>query len=166
MQLLILLSLVFDIFSDHCFAPIQTDGIGVEATRPELTSPQHLPHFRMVMEDLSGRDTFDRLHYFCQEHGRYALDKKMHMILICSYLDKVYFIALADFKAGIFEGLFGNLGEYFSSVLYWTDDVIQENRLVMALVDMVRHIPNIPLVVSDLLRRSCFTPQAARNSLD
>src|SRR3989338_6600618 len=70
--------------SDHGFVSIQSHRVDVISARPELTSPQHAFHFRMVIKDLLCRNTLDCLHHPRWKYHGHGLDKKMHMILIAS----------------------------------------------------------------------------------
>jgi hypothetical protein len=133
-------TLIFDVVSDGGLVAVLIHGVGVEATGPKVSAPEYFFDFRMVKEDFSGCDTFDRLHHSCQKHIGYTLDKKVHMIFIRSYFNKVDFVALTDFKTDIFESVFGLVGEHFASVLYRTDDVIEEDRFVVTFVDMFSHV--------------------------
>ena len=160
---MVLSPLTFDIVSDSVFVAVLTDRIDVVATGPEVAAPQFFLEFRMLLEHFSGGQTLDDLHHSCQEHVWYALGKKVHVIFVCSDFDKVYFKTLGDGGTGLFQSLFSFWGQYGLAVFDRTDDMVEEDVLIVSFVDMVTHASIVP----DLLRRSRFTPeQAPRNSVD
>lgn len=65
------------------------------------------------------------------------------MVVIQANLDKVDFIAFRDAQAGGLEGLGHPRGDGLSAVLDREDHVVQEQRLIMGLQDILAHFPSI-----------------------
>ena len=53
--------MVFNIVPYGVCGCVLTDGVGIVAFRPELTTPQHLFDLWILFENLSCRDALDRL---------------------------------------------------------------------------------------------------------
>ena len=87
-----------------------------------------------------------------------ALYEQVDVVAVGADFDEVDIISLLYFKTGLDECFDHTVGQYFSSVLYWTYDVIQQAGFVVTLQQMtVLHATNIhPL--------SLPSQQAARQS--
>ncbi len=119
--------------------------------RPKLPAPELFLDLRTVSKDLSGRNALNPLDYLLWTHHRYRLHEEMYMIAIRSNLQKCDLIAFANLQANFLELLVNRRCKDRSSVLRWTDDVIQQNRDVVTLMDEAAHPHSL-------------TQQAARNS--
>ena len=150
MYLLILLALVLYIVSDDRLVAVLSDRIDVETACPEVSSPELFFDFRVREEQLFRNDTFDRLHHSCREHSWDALDKKVHMIFVCTNLYELYFIALADLFTRLFQGFFCRIGQYGTTIFHRAHDMIEEKTSVVTFADMFAHSSILP----DLLCRS------------
>jgi hypothetical protein len=141
MQLLILFlpPLLLYISAYHLLVPVLADRADVISIRPELPSPQLLLHLRARGEYLSGCYALYYLHYLLRAVHRHTLHQEMDMVFVCSYLQKRNLIPLTNFQADLFEleVYFGT--KYNSSILRWTDNVIQKYRNIMALMNEATH---------------------------
>ena len=61
MDLLVPPTLILHIAFDDIFVGVLPDRVHVEATRPEVSSPENLLHLRMVIEDMLGGEALDDL---------------------------------------------------------------------------------------------------------
>ncbi len=107
---------------------VPADGIDPIAVRPEFTAPELVFDFGVLLEDLLGSDRFDRLHDPLGLHGRYALDQKMHVILVCTDFEEVDLVPLGDLKADCLQSQIDGFGEHQLSILRWAYDVVDEQR--------------------------------------
>jgi hypothetical protein len=139
MEELVLLPLVLNIALDHFFAGVLPHGVHVVAARPEVTSPQHLFDFWVVVEDMLGSQAFDDLDDLGGRKNGNRLEKKMHMVLIRANLDEPEFIALLDGKTDVFECFFHWFCKCFLSIFHRTHQMIEKECFVMALGNMVTH---------------------------
>jgi len=128
-----------DIVPDGRLVSILSNGIDVESTRPEASSPEDFFDFWMVSEEFLGGDTFDGFRELRGGGVGDGLDEEVDMVFIGSYLDESYLVAFADFVTDGFEGLFRGIVQDLSSVLHRTDDVVEKKVLVMTFVDVFAH---------------------------
>ena len=61
------------------------------------------------------------------------------MVEICTDLDEMYFVALLDLQADVFQCLLDGCSKGFSPVFHGTDQVIEEKRFVMTLENVITH---------------------------
>ena len=141
MQLLILFfpALLLDVLADHLLVAVLPDRADVIAICPELAAPQLFLYLRAGRKDFSRRDALDDLHDLLRAVHRHRLHQKMHMVFVRSDLQKPDLMPLADFDTNLFEFLVYFRTKYHSTVLRWTNDVVQQYRNVMALVDVATH---------------------------
>ena len=81
------------------------------------------------------------------------MNKKMYVILICPYLNKVNFISLLYFQTNVFEFVVNFLTDGKLTIFGWKYQMIYQYCYVMTLVYIDAH----PSILS-------VPPQAARNS--
>jgi len=62
MDLLVPPSLTLNVALDNIFIGVLSDCVHVEATRPEVSSPENFLHLRMAIEDVFGREALDDLY--------------------------------------------------------------------------------------------------------
>jgi hypothetical protein len=150
MQLLILFfpALLLDVLADHLFVAVLAYRAHVIAVRPELAAPQLLSHFWTARKDFSRRDALDDLHDPLWAVHRHRLHQKMDVVLVGANLQKGDLKAFADLYANLFEFLIYLRAKYHSTVLGWTNDVVQQYRNVMALVDEAAHSSSILFAAS------------------
>ena len=150
MQLLILFfpSLLLYVAAYHLLVAMLTDRANVIAVRPELSAPQLLLYLWTGRKDFSRRDALDDLHNLLRAIHWPRLHQKMHMVFVGSHLKKRNFIAFADFHANLFELLIYFGAKYHAAVLGWTNDMVQQYRNIMALVDEATHSSSILFAAS------------------
>ena len=141
MQSLILFfpALLLDVLTDHLFIPMLAHRADIVAVRPKLSSPKLLLYLWARGKDFSRRYTLDRLHDLLRAIGRHALHQKMHVIFVGPDFQKRDLVAMANLHTNLFE-----LEVYFrskdnSSILRWTDNVIEKHRNIMALMNESAH---------------------------
>lgn len=61
MDLLVPPALILNVAFDDVFVGVLPNRVHVEAARPEVSSPEHFLHLRMVVKDVFGRETLDDL---------------------------------------------------------------------------------------------------------
>ncbi len=87
----------------------------------------------------------------------YGLDEEVHMVFVAPYLMVSDFVPLLDAATHVLQRQGDLCGEYVSTVLGWTDEVVQEERFVVSLQDVFAHYPilaqNAPAAE---LRGKCF----------
>ena len=141
MQLLILFlpSLLLYVLAYHLLVSVLSYRADVIPGCPKLPSPQLLLYFRARGKDFSRRYTLYDLHYLLRAVHRHTLHQEMHMVFVCTYLQKRNLIPVADSQAGLFEFLVYFRCKYNSSILGWADYVVKEYRNVMALMNEATH---------------------------
>ena len=102
MDLCVLLSLPLHVAYDDIFIGVLAHRVHVEATRPEVPSPEDFPGLRMFVEDVLGGEAFDDLNNFGWGENRDALDGEMHMVQISPDLDEPDLIPLLDAETDLF----------------------------------------------------------------
>jgi hypothetical protein len=145
MNLSVCTALFMNILSNYFLVAVLTDGIGIIPTRPELSTPEHFFDFWMTMENLPRSNALDSLHD-CGggQHGD-TLDQKMDMVFIRPDLHKMDLVTFSYFDADLFEGYLHLFRKHFPSVLCRTDNVVEQQRLVMPFKYMFAHPRILPL---------------------
>ena len=141
MQLLILLfpARLLDVPAYHLLVAVLADCAHVIAIRPELAAPQLLLHLWTGRKDFSRRDALDDLHNLLRAIHRHRLHQKMDVVFVRADLQKRDLMPLADFDTNLFKFLVYLRAKDHSTILRWTNDVVQQHRNVMALVDEATH---------------------------
>ena len=67
------------------------------------------------------------------------MNQKMHVICVGSYFKKMDLIPFCDGKADLFECFVDWFGEYLSSIFHCADQMVEDYRYVMLLVDEDTH---------------------------
>lgn len=67
----------------------------------------------------------------------------MHIVFISANLNERYFVAFADFQTCLFELLVNFFCKDHSPVLGWADDVVQKQRDIVTLMDILAHSTSI-----------------------
>jgi hypothetical protein len=101
---------------------------------PKFSTPEFLLHLGMLLEYFSGRYTFYHPNNRTRAFYRYRLNQKMNMIVVCSNFKKTHFISFFNLQTNILQGLINRFAEYNSSVLRWTNKMVQQNRYIVRLV--------------------------------
>ncbi len=92
-SLFLLPSLLSDVMGNGGFSAVLTNRTDIVAITPELSAPQFFLYTGHTSKDFTCRNTLDRAHDFGWTVARYGLYEKMHMIPICTTLQKVDFVA-------------------------------------------------------------------------
>ena len=139
MELYIVLSLIFDIGFDDLFIGILANCIKIIPTCPEMTSPEFFLYCRVCLKDLFCNDTFYCLHHFAREYVWHTLEQKMHMIFVCSYFNKMYFITLCYCQTHCFDCLGYFFGNNRIAIFYRAYEMIEQYCFIVSFVDMLCH---------------------------
>lgn len=67
--------------------------IGIKTTCPKISAPKKFFHIFMFLKNLLCCYAFDYCHYSTHRQSRHALYKKMDMVIIHAYFNKVDFIS-------------------------------------------------------------------------
>jgi len=127
-------------FLSHMFCPRLPRQVGEVSVTSNLSSPRFLLYSRMRRKYFSRCYTFDRLRYLLRVIiHRHTLRGKMHIIAICSYLQKPCLIMLAYLQTHGFELLIYFGRKYDYSILCRRNEVIEQYRNIMALVNEATH---------------------------
>ncbi len=132
-------ALSLDIFFDNFLVPSSTNAVDVIPACPKLSAPQLLPYLRMPSKYLFRRYTLRYFYSFFRRHHWYALQQKMHVISVTPHLNIINFISLCYPFAYLSQTLFYCFGKNFSPILGRTDQMIQQQILVMTLDNMLCH---------------------------
>lgn len=108
------------------------------AVRPELATPQLLLDVRAPLEHLAGQNALERAHDLGRAVGGHALQQKMHMISIGANFQEVDLEPLADLQAHLLERRVHARVEHHAAILGRAYQVVDQNRHVVALVDVSR----------------------------
>ena len=124
--------MVLYIFSDLFFIAMSSDCCDKISFGPKLSSPKKLFYFWTFQEYLLGSYRLDYCNDLRWSILRRALNKKMDMILICSYLKKMdIVIAIFDLQANIPQMLLNSFTEDRPTIFCRTDKVIDKIAYVM-----------------------------------
>ena len=145
MDLPVCAALFMNILSDHFLIAVLTDGVRVIPARPELSAPEHSLDFGVTTEDLSCGNALDGLYDSRGRHHGDALDEKMDMVFIRPDLHEMDLVSFSYFHTDLFEGYLHLFRKHLSSVLCRTDNVVEEQRLVMPFEYMFAHPSILPL---------------------
>jgi hypothetical protein len=150
MQLLVLFfpALLLDVFANHLLVAVLAYRADVIALRPELAAPQLLSHLWTGHKDFSRRNALDDLHDLFRTVHRHRLHQEMHVVFVRADLQKRNLVAFADLLANLFELLVYFRAKYHAAVLGWTNDVVQQYRDVVTLVDEAAHSSSILFAAS------------------
>ena len=151
MQDFVFLALLHYIITNHFLIAMFPNCACKISVRPELSSPQLLFYLWASFENLPCSNALYDPYNLCHAIGGNTLHKKMYMILITAYFQKIYLVSLFNFQADLFQNLVNRLINYRTSVFRWKNKVIQQYSDIMAFMDVFTHSPII------------LTPQAAGN---
>ena len=143
MELMIGISLLFDIFDYYILATMFTNSTGEVSIRPEFSSPEFLLNLRTSLEDLPCGKALDRRYYLRHGVGWDRLHKKMYMILVRSNLQEFYLISIFDLYTHLFHHCINVLVEYDTSVFCGKNQMVYQYRNIMALMNVFAHITTL-----------------------
>ena len=104
---------------------MSTDRTRVVSIRPELASPQMLLDARNFPKNFSRRDALDRSYYFRGAIPRYRLDEEMHMVLVCTDLQKFDLVALRNLEADRLQNFVNRSRKNRPAVLFRKHQMIE-----------------------------------------
>src|SRR5882757_9312307 len=142
MKRCVFLPLSLNVFSYLCLITVLAHRTREIPVRPKLPAPQPRLYPRASPKYLSRRDAFDHLDNFLHGIHRYGLNQKVHVILIRTYLEKLDLVTCLYVQADIPENLIHIRINNSSAVLRRENEMIQQDRDVMALVDIAAHDPS------------------------
>ena len=131
--------LFFDVFADSHLVALLANGSRIIAVRPEFSTPQLLFDMWTPKENLPSCDALDELGQSRDAVAWNRLDKKMHMIFVCSNLQKDHGIAFLNLKTYIPQSFIHLWIKNYPAVLRWTSEMIQQNRNIMTFMDIPAH---------------------------
>ena len=91
----------------------------------------------MLYEYVFCGDTFDFLYQVWKPYVWNCLYEKVNVVFINTYLEEVYVIGGSKFQAYCFQGMRHSVGEDVSAVLYRTDEMIDEECLIVWFFEML-----------------------------
>ena len=151
MQLLILVALVLHVLSDLAFISVLAHGARKISVGPKLPSPQLLLHLWALLEYRSCRNALDHRHDLCHAIRWHRLHQEMHVILVCTNLQKLYLVPQLNSNTRLLEHHLNLLVYHYPAVLCREHQVIQQYRDIVIHVNVFAHPTTIP-------------PQGAANS--
>ena len=145
MELMIIISLLFDIVRDRILIAVFPYGTCKIPVRPEFSSPKLFFYLGTPLEYFPCCNAFDCRYDPCHTIRWNRLYEEMHMVLIRAYLQKLQLVALLNFYAHVFHCFINAWVKYRTSVFGRKYQMVYEYRNIMTLVDIFAHI--------DILRR-------------
>ena len=139
MDLMVGATLFTHIFLNYLFIAILTYRIHVISARPEFSTPELFPYFRVKSEDLFCGNTLYDLHNHPWRKNRDALDEKMDVVFIGTNLNEMDLKAFPYSYTYLLQRILYLFGEYPSPVLRGTHDVVKQQRFIVSLEDMLAH---------------------------
>ena len=139
-----------------CFTPVLSHGVDIVPLCPELTAPEFTLHLGMLCKDVLCGDTLCDLDYTTWCIFGDCLDKEVYVVFVRSNLVVADFVALLYTETALLERC-GHLGcEDVTTVLYGTDDVVEEQVFVVSFYDVVGHCSMIPPTPRSRAARKSF----------
>ena len=146
MELMIIISLLFDIVRDRILIAVFPYGTCKIPVRPEFSSPKLFFYLGTSLEYFPCCNAFDCRYDPCHTIRWNRLHEEMHMVLIRAYLQKLQLVALLNFYAHVFHCFINAWVKYRTSVFGRKYQMVYEYRNIMTFVDIFAHI--------DILRRN------------
>ena len=113
--------------------------VHIVAAGPKLTAPKLSLHFGVKTEYLLGRNALHRIDYLLWRKRRNALNQKMGMVPIKTYLQKMNLITFLYSKTNPTKCLGNQIIQHITPILNRAYKMIQQQTLVMTLMDMIAH---------------------------
>ena len=120
-------------------------GIYIISTSPKLPSPKLSLDFWMQTEKFFGRDAFYRLSYALYRQHRNTLYQKMNVVCISSNFNKVYLKPTFNIATNFNQTFFNLIRQHASPIFYRTNQMVQQQILIMTFMNMLTHKTNIRL---------------------
>ena len=152
MQLLVLFFSPLSLYiSLYCFfSHILPDSSNVISTCPKLPSPELFFYKWSTFKHLFCRQTFYHSNKLSWTISWHWLNHKMYMILVSSYFQKFDLVSWLDFQAYFSQDLIDLFCDYYSTILCWEHNVINQNWYIVTFLDQTTHSSNL------------ITPQSGR----
>ena len=144
MNLMVCATLFPHIFPYRLLIPVLTDGIRVESTRPEPSSPQYFSYLRVANKYLLGGYALCDLSNAGWRQLGHALNEEMHMVLICAYLNEVHLVSISDSPTYVRQGMFHGFGKNLSPIFRRAYEVVEQQRFIVSPEDMFAHTAILP----------------------
>ena len=133
------LTLLLDITLDDFLAAMTTHRRYEIARRPKRPLPEQLAHLRVQAPDTPGRDALDDPRNLRRTVGGHRLHQKVHMVEVAADLDELDLVAFGDLQADVPQRVVDCRVEDHTAVLRRTDEVVEQERDVVALMDVAAH---------------------------
>ena len=124
--ILLLQALVSNVLRYARFIPKFAYCIHKISIGPKFPSPKLLLYLWMLLEDLSGSQTFYYRNDLAWTHRWNALYQEMNMVFVNSYFQKENVVSFRYFKTDIFQTFINFLAEYDSAIFCRTYKMIQQ----------------------------------------
>ena len=140
MKFLIFCSLASNILSDRILIAMFPNCARKITVRPEFASPQLPFYLRATAEHFSCSEAL--YHSYDLRHAirRNRLHQKMHMVLIRTYLQKFYLIALLDVQTDILHNVIDMIIKHCTPILGRKYQMVYQYSYVMTLMYVFAHI--------------------------
>ena len=139
------MALFIYIFLNSLLICVLAYGIYIISTSPKLPSPKLSLNFWMQPEKFFGRDAFYCLSYALYTQHRNTLYQKMNVVLISSDFNEKYFKPTLNIHANFNQTFFNLIRQHASPIFYRTNQMVQQQILIMTLMNMFTHKTNIRL---------------------
>jgi hypothetical protein len=139
MEFLVDPALVLYIVLDSFFIARSSDGVDIEAGRPESAAPEYLPYLGVAIEEFSCDETFNGTGNFGGREGGNGLEKEMHMIFVRSNFYEGDFVVLSYDPTDVFQGFLYGFRKDFLSAFDGTDKMVKEKGNIVGLPLMLAH---------------------------
>jgi hypothetical protein len=143
MKLFVRAALLLNVRAHHPFVPVLAHRVSVIPVRPKLTSPELLLDLRTTLKHLSGRQALYQRHDLGHAVSWYRLHQKVNVILIGAYFQELDLIPALDRQTHFFDRLIDLGIDDRSPILRWKDQMIEQYRDVMTLVQIDAHRANL-----------------------
>ena len=141
MELMIIVSLLFDVIRDRMFIAVLPYGTCKISIRPEFSSPKLSFYLgASSSEHFPCRNAFDRRYNSRYAVRRHSLYEEMHVILIDTYLQKLHLITFLNFHAHVFYCFIHSFVKHRASVFCRKYQMLDEYHNIMTFVDIFAHI--------------------------
>ncbi len=124
---------------DFLFASVATNRANVVTIGPEFSTPKVLFDLGHSGEYFSSGNALDGPYDLRGTVGRYRLDEEVHVIFVSSYFEEYHVIPVRYLHADHFEDFIHFRGKDRSSVLRRADEMVEQDRYIMASVDVSTH---------------------------
>ena len=139
-------ALILNILLYCLFIAVLTHSIHVITTRPYRTPPKHRFYLLVSPLNFFRRYGLYYLNYAVRSKGWYALNQKMHVIIIRPYLQKNNLISFFYALANFFQCLLYPFRKYFLSILGRANQMIQQQTFIMAPYNMIAHTVKLTIL--------------------